>query len=538
MANITSHALYFVFSIPEAIKGYNDAIGQVFGEVSSALSQFHIYTSIENVDPRLVKKIHLVMISFVKLCAHVVKYRQGSRRSRLLQQVKSIFDDDSGLRDEMAVFKQAQEQQRIVEGTITLAVVVESHRDIARVLEDLIVFRKVNEEMHQVAQETQKGVQSLNADSIRIKTLIKIRDTLGVPQKVRLDANTTQTCTNIYNKWLKDTGSWIWEHPAYTAWTTPNKDKDVSSHILLVSGPQSSGKTTASALITKRLEEQKGRTYVAHYFFPASIKKSDDDNNPVQSALKYMAFQISRVDVTVQKELGKACEAGPGVFRRSASLESLGTLWEELKIGALGSGAVYYLVFDGLENLRDEQAKELLTFVFGPKIAGDSPRRVRVLLSGTNELFDTKPSVVESRSPLRIKIEEHNGADMRIMIENALTKEGVLQHAKPDSDQQRARDKIIEKLPQNVSGSYSLLQFGLNDVMRLLSTRTAVEDLDHMLDHSMSSHEAAIKKLQRSLTLDEIRELNELLKWVLFSCETLTLDHLEAAMVSFPESPN
>ncbi|OBT82064.1 hypothetical protein VE02_08875 [Pseudogymnoascus sp. 03VT05] len=507
VANITSHALYFVFNIPEAIKGYNDAIGQVFGEVSSALSQFHIYTSIDNVDPRLVKKIHLVMISFVKLCAHVVKYRQGSRRSRLLQQVKSIFDDDSGIRDEMAVFKQAQKQQRIVEGTITLAVVVESHRDIASVLEDLIVFRKVNEEMHQVAQETQKGVQSLNAD-----------------------ANTTQTCTNIYNKWVKDTGSWIWEHPAYTAWTTSNKDKDVSSHILLVSGPQSSGKTTASALITKRLEEQKGRTYVAHYFFPASIKKSNDDNNPVQSALKYMAFQISRVDVNVQKELGKACEAGPGVFRRSASLESLDTLWEELKIGALGPGAVYYLVFDGLENLRDEQAKELLTFVFGPKIAGDLPRRVRVLLSGTNELFDTKPSVVESRSPLRINIEEHNGADMRIMIENALTKEGVLQHTKPDSDQQRARDKIIEKLPQNVSGSYSLLQFGLSDVIRLLSTRTAVEDLDHMLDHSMSSHEAAIKKRQLSLTLDEIRELNELLKWVLFSCDTPTLGRLEAAM--------
>ncbi|KFY68311.1 hypothetical protein V496_01166 [Pseudogymnoascus sp. VKM F-4515 (FW-2607)] len=530
VANITSNALCFVFNIPIAIKGYNDAIGEVFGEVSSALSQFHIYTSMENVDPKLATKIHQVMISFVKLCAHVVKYRQGSRRNRLLHQVRSIFDDDSGLRDEMAEFKRVQKQQRIVEGTLTLAVVVESQRDIARLLESFISFSKGYEEMHQTAQETQKGVQSLNADATRIKTLIKIRDSLDVPQKVRLDTNTTQTCTNIYKKWHKGTGLWIWEHPAYTTWTTPNKDKNASSHILLVSGPQSSGKTTASALITKRLEEQKGRTYVAHYFFPASIKKSDDENSPVQSALKYMAFQVARVDSTVRKELGKACDAGPGAFRRSASLESLDTLWEELKIGALGSGAMYYLVFDGLENLRDEQAEDLLKFVFGPMIAGDSSRRVCVLLSGTPELFDTKTSVAESRSALRINIEEYNWLDMRIMIDNALTNEGVLQHAEPESDQQRARDKIIEKLPQNVRGSYSLLQFGLSDVIRLLSTRTAVEDLDHMLEHSMSSHEAAIKKLQRSLTVGEIRELNELLKWVLFSRETLTLDQLEAAM--------
>ncbi|KFY11729.1 hypothetical protein V492_04296 [Pseudogymnoascus sp. VKM F-4246] len=518
VTNITSNALYFVFNIPEAIKGYNDAIAKVFGEVSSALSQFNIYTSMETIDSNIITRIHLVMISFVKLCAHVVKYRQGSMRHRLVHKVKSIFDDDSDLGSEMAEFKQLQRQQRIVEGTVTHAVVVESQRDIAKV--------------NQAAQETQKGVQSLTADAIRIKTLIKIRDTLGVPQKVRLDSNTTQTCTNIYNKWLKDTGSWIWEHPAYTAWTRPNKekDKDASSHILLLSGPQSSGKTTASALITKRLEEQKGRTYVAHYFFPASIKKSEDDNSPVQSALMYMAFQISRVDVTVQKELGKACDAGPGAFRSLASLESLDKLWEGLKIGALGSGAVYYLVFDGIENLRKEHADELLAFVFGPKISGESPRRVRVLLSGTSEEFDAKPSVVESINAGRINIDDHNGSDMRVVIKNALAKEGVLQNVKPDSDQQRARERIIEKLPQKVSGSYSLLQFGLNDVIRLLSTRNAVGDLNHMLDHSLSSHEAAIIKLQRSLTVDEIADLNELLKWVLFSKETLTLDQLEAAM--------
>ncbi|KAI1767301.1 hypothetical protein GGR53DRAFT_463602 [Hypoxylon sp. FL1150] len=528
-ANIASSALCFVFDIPVAIKGYNDAVDQVFSEVSSALSQFQIYTSMNNVDPLLIQKIHLVMVSFVKLCAHVVKYRQSRKRDRFLRQFGSIFEEDSGLSAEMAEFKRALQQQRDVEGTVTLAVVVETQHDIAVLLEQSIVFAKTTEDTHQLVQETQKDMQSFKDDADRSKSLGKIRDTLNVPATVRLDTNTTQTCTNISDRCLNRTGSWIWEHDAYTAWTAPNKDKE-TSHVLLLSGPPSSGKTSASALITKRLEEQKGRTYVAHYFFPASTKKNDEEKTPVHSALKYMAFQIARVDATVLKPLAKACDTSPGAFRRSASLETLDTLWGELKIGTPGSSATYYLVFDGIENLPDKQIEILLRFVFGTKLAEESSGRVRVLVSGTNDQFASRPGGIMMNSALRIQMEEHNGPDMRIVVDEALTKRGMLEHAKPGSDQRRARDKIIEKLPRNVNGSYSRLHFGLDDVIRLLSTRTAARELDRMLDQPMSSHEAAIKNLQRSLTVDEISELNELLKWVLYCREPMTLERLEAAM--------
>ncbi|RFU74301.1 hypothetical protein TARUN_7928 [Trichoderma arundinaceum] len=532
-ANITGSALCFVFDIPEAIKGYNDAINQVFGEVSSALSQFHIYKSIDSVDPLLIQQIHLVLVSFVKVCAYVVKYRQGRKRDRFLQQVKSIFDDDSGLADQMAEFRQALQQQRDVEGTVTLAVVVETQKDVALLLEQFIVFGKTAEETHQAVQETQKGVQGLKDDADRIKTLIKIRDTLGVPSTVRLETNTTQTCTDIAGRCLDGMGSWIWTHEAYTAWTAPKeKDKD-TPRLLLVSGPPSSGKTFISALITKRLEEQKGRTYVAHYFFPTSTKKSDNEKDSIQSALKYMAFQIARVDVTVQKALGKACEEGPGAFRRSASHDNLESLWERLKIGASGSSAVYYFVFDGLENLPDQQAKMLLDFISSAQLARESTERVQILVSGTDDQF---ANWTAARSALRIQMEKNNKPDMRIIIDKTLNQRGMLQHAKPNSDQQRARDKILDKLPQNVEGSYSRLQFGLDDVIRLLSTRSAIRELDRMLDQSMSSHEAAIKNLQRSLTADEISELNELLKWVLFSNEAMTLDQLEAALFLYSDT--
>ncbi|TFB02602.1 hypothetical protein CCMA1212_005402 [Trichoderma ghanense] len=528
-ANITGSALCFVFDIPEKIKGYNDAIDQVFGEVSSALSQFHIYKTIGNPDPLLIQQIHLVLVNFVKVCAHVVKYRQGRRRDRFLKQIKSVFDDDSGLADQMAEFRRALQQQRDVEGTVTLAAVVETRQDISLLLEQSIVFGKTAQETHHAVQETQKGMQTLKDDLDRMKALIKIRDTLGVPSTVRLDTNTTQTCNDLIAKCRSKTGLWIWTHEAYTAWTSSkdkHKDRDRDGP-LLVTGPPSSGKTFATALITRSLEEQKGRTYVAHYFFPTSTKKADDDKNSVQSALKYMAFQIARVDVAVQKALNKACDEEPAAFRRSASVDSLDSLWDSLRIGTSGSNATYYLIFDGLENLPEQQVKMLLEFVFSPRMAREAGERVRFLLSGTDDQFAGWQG---ARSALRIQMEKHNKPDMCIIIKEALNQRGMLQNPRPNSDQERARDKILDKLPQNVEGSYSRLQFGLEDVIRLLSTRTAIRELDRMLDQSMGSHEAAIKSLQRSLTADEISELNELLKWVLFSNEPMTLEKLEAAM--------
>ncbi|KAH0432134.1 NACHT and TPR domain-containing protein [Colletotrichum camelliae] len=494
-ASITATALSFVFDIPQTIKGYYNAIDSVFGEVSSTLSQFQIYRSVNNLDPLLVEQIHLVLVSFVKICAHVVKYRQSRKRDRFWEQTKFIFGENSALNDEMTEFKGLLQGQRDVEGTVTLAVDAETRKDMAIALEQIVVFGRIAEETHQTVQETQRGVQSLNDDSGRTKTLTKIRDILG---------------------------SWIWKHDAYLSWTA-GKDKDV----LVISGPPSSGKTSACALITKRLEEQKDRTYVAHYFFPPSARKSDDNRNSVQSALKYMAFQIARVDATVLKTLGKACDTKPAVFRSSTSSD-LSDLWRELNIGAAGSGARYYFVFDGVENLPDAQAGMLLDFASDFQLEQESTGRVRMLISGTKSLFEKNADI---SGALRIDMEKHNQDDMRIFIQDTLNKNGMLQSTKPNSEQERAKAKILEKIPPKVDGKYSLLRFELDRLMRQLSKRTAIQELDEMLDQTMSSLEAAIKDLERSLTGDEISELNELLKWVMYTYEYMSLAQVEAAMV-------
>ncbi|KAJ4414461.1 hypothetical protein N0V82_007910 [Gnomoniopsis sp. IMI 355080] len=521
---MVSNALCFVFDIPQQIANYAAAIHTVFAKISSALAQVNIYKSMNRIDPALVKQIHLVMTSFVKLSAHVVKYKQPARkRDKVFDKLVKVglLHGDKGLNDEMTEFERVLQQQRDVEGTVTLSVAVKTDQNVAMLMDWSTIAQKT-------AEVTQQGVQALQNESDRAKQLKYIKEILGLPASfdVQFESKTTEACNSYADKCLAGTGLWIRDNDAYKEWTAT---KGQSSYpVLLVSGPSSSGKSCACALITKQLEGQKpeDRTYVANYFFP---KKQSDGPNPLQVALKYMAFQIARVDPTVQDALYKACLAESNALRAAVRLKGL---WEKLKVGTSRTGATYYLVFDGLDNLPPEHSKNLTEFIRELQVPGDgkSAGSVRVLASGMDDKFDAWGS---SCNALWIKMEAQNMPDMRIVIEDKLKTQGMLQRPNPNSDQERAREMILEKLPNIVNGSYSSLLFRLDEVINLLGTRKTIKELESKLNESISSHEAAIKTLQRSLTLDEIKELNELLKWVLYSNPdryALDLKQLEAAM--------
>lgn len=385
---MASGALGFVFDIPQSIKSYNDAVNLVFEEISSALAQMRIYESMEKVDTALLRQIHLVLISVVRLSAHVVKYRQGDRKERVLQKLKSgIFKDDSGLTDEMTVFKRVLQQQRDVESTVTLANVVETRQEIQGLDKKLYTI--------------QQGLQPIINNTDRLESLTRIKDTLELPPSllVQLGDTHTSTWTRIPNGCHEGTGSWIRTHEAYTQWTD-RKERNPRSQVLFITGPPASGKSSACALIARELEDQQDRRYVAYHSFPktqeskkqgSENKKSQDGDGkqagrPLHLALKSIAYQIARVDMIVRNQLNKACQ-DHSAFR---SVMDLTILWEKLKIGAKESNAMYYLVFDGLDNLSSSDAEALVDWSESKnaRLAGN----IRVLASGRQGMFDTSHS--------------------------------------------------------------------------------------------------------------------------------------------------
>lgn len=148
-ANIAGSALCFVFDIPERVNSYNDAVDRVFTDVSSTLSQFRIYESTGHINSAvhapLVEQVHLVMVSMVRICAHVVKYRQGGVRHRIKNQLTSIFENNTPLNEEMSEFRRLLQAQRDVEGTVTLSVLIETQLGVAELLEGKAVFGKMLE---------------------------------------------------------------------------------------------------------------------------------------------------------------------------------------------------------------------------------------------------------------------------------------------------------------------------------------------------------------------------------------------------------
>lgn len=536
-ANMATSALGFVFDIPQAIKGYNDAVNQVFEEISSALAQMRIYESMEKVNEELLYQIHLVMVSVVKLSAHVVNYQQGGKKERALQKVKSIFNNDSGLKDEMDVFKRVLQYQRDVESTVTLAVVVETRQDIVLLIEKNSTLQMTMESTQQGVQSIQQDVQSLRKTTDRTEKLNKIKETLELPS---VDTS-ADTRTKLSEGCYEGTGEWIWAHETYADWTAP-KERNSRCQVLFISGPLASGKSSACALIARRLEDQQDRTYVAHYFFPkkqeskkqdSESKRSDSDGkqaaDPVHLALKSMAYQIAKGDSIVMNALFNASQDSSGIRRAS----ELNVLWDRLKIGATGSGATYYLVFDGLENLIPSDADSLVKFVLGLQRSEDSKTAgsLRFLVSGQQDMFETP----NARNALQIRMDQENEPDMRKFIDRKLKVEDILQNPKPGSNQHLAREMILERLPKNSKGSYTNLGFGLDNIIHRLRTRGGIKELELMLAQPISGPEAAIEMLQKSLSAEDVNELNELLKWVYpfgNTIDPLSLQQLEQAMVS------
>lgn len=202
----------------------------------------------------------------------------------------------------------------------------------------------------------------------------------------------------------------------------------------------------------------------------------------------------------------------------------LENLWSRAKIGNR-SGITYFLVLDGINHLLEEQQTDLFHFLFSSQVVRDG--NIRILVSGSNA-----DKLAKHGAAREIKMEDHNYADMQIFVNDTLNKVPELRSAGHLSDQQKARTDIMSKLPQRVNGQYSLLSFALERVMNMLRKRTDIKKLTEMLDQPLTRPEMIVQNLEQSLNLDEIQELNELLKWVVCSPVNMSLDQLEAVWVS------
>ncbi|KAG5785770.1 hypothetical protein H9Q73_000625 [Fusarium xylarioides] len=540
-ASVVFNAMSILLEAPKKIRDFHEAIDEVFAVVAPSLSQFRIYERIEQfrkIDTDLTRAIHITMISLVDICALVITLQDpNSKWSKFKSNVKkALLDDDSGLSVELRKFRQAIHGQQSIEATLTLEVALESRHEVSIILAKVFETGKWTEEIASKITTLQQAETKRAQDTTKKAYLSKIKEKLGIDEK-ELEMN-REMFKRLCDSRVENSGSWLDDEEAYTSWA--NADDAGARPLLLLLGEKNTGRSTTVSTIVQKLgaryktsTERASRVFLAWYFFPSLSDKADKgDPTPARTALKHIALQLAEQDMALAKSIASICEEKDnGTYFTDVSCESL---WKDLKLGQPRGDTIYYFIFDGVEKLSKMHADAGTQFFGVIKEASHAPAtesdrsRIRLLVSGRGEAV----KVLGGFESPTINIAKSNGSDIESYIKRAMRKYDIFQGN--DSKDEASRQKINDKLIEMAGGSFFKVQSALDRIKDLVDSGGQESELDDLLTESDWGREAISKnvvaELQEQLSPQNIDEINELLIWVVYGFEWLSVDQLEAAL--------
>jgi hypothetical protein len=464
------------------------------------MSQFKIYKRIENfadIDPELLQTVRQLLIVFVNICALSIKLGKDSKWYKRLKNVtkKVLFDDDSGIRQELDAFRALIQKQSVIGEIVTLENVMKTRGDIADLLNEAsesgrrivdiqgdIKVVKTGVAGIQVGvtdikagvSDVQAGVTDIQAgvtvvqsgmdalskdakdrklDTVRAERLKSIQDKFAIPNANDTIQASKTICTKLWTESFKTTGSWLANIPAFEGWADAKSDK---SPLLIITGDTASGKSYLVSTIIHKLQsvyslETRGTErapLVAYHFFPNNTtEKSGHNQRLAETALKCLALQLANQDDTYARDIAAFCDSPkPKDFDfKDASCKDI---WDALKFVDAKRDRMYFLVLDGLEQLPDDDARKQLFDIIASlqsSLSGSERTRIRFLASGKSDVFDWNVSDIET-----IEMEKYNGEEIKTYIDQELQRRDLLRGQ--DDEVVRWRSLIDEKLSQ--TGNY------------------------------------------------------------------------------------
>lgn len=532
----------FLLDIPTDIHDFHIAVKGLFEAIGPTLNHFKMYDEMEefdNLDSGLLLTIHQLMICFVDICKLSIKLRQSkSFREKLKTKAKLVLlKDDSGIQELLDRLETLSKDHSRQQGTQILILASDSNSRLRKSLDRTSVVEKA-------VFETQINVTRLNDSNERREIKESSRDSLKmIKEKLGIDDEVTSSarlCEKLWKASVSGTGDWIRYLPEYSNWA-PGINSQESS-VLFLSGGPSTGKSILTSIILHRLKEEAEGAYqptsrrlprilTSSYFFStekSGAGKDDEDIKPLHTAIKSIAYQLAEQDPVFETTLSQTCNR-KGVNNSFLREINCMTLWELLGIGSPKGHATHYLLFDGLADLgrHGTEALNELMEIIGSMDQTKSP--VRVLVSARPEI----PKPIGSQYS-DIAIESHNEEDLRVYIDDRLRNMDILQESNEVST--RVREKVLG-LSTQVKGNYYNVNTALERILKIANDDGTENEVDIVLEASREERDkifqSQIAELQRTLSAQDICELNELLIWTIFIKQAnVTVDMLKAALVS------
>jgi hypothetical protein len=330
---------------------------------------------------------------------------------------------------------------------------------------------------------------------------------------------------------LEGSSQWLLSHPDYKEWITPDTE---SIPLLLLSGDTKTGRSFLLAFIEEDLRKINADIAIAYHAFAGRDVKSakDKGKDDVVSALKSMALQVASQNKTYAKDM---------VGLKDSDFKPLEThkeswerqWWDKLQFSKYFQSkedVSVVLMFDGLDELSESSASKLLGLLREESRSSAKADRVRlrILATGKKETFENQPANINN-----IQIANHNEPDIKLYIERELNKDEVLQGQ--HVEMLDLLQSIRKKLPEVADGSFSIVQQKLARIREAVESDAYSDDVETILDENPAEDldkiaQKVISDLNATLNAHDIKQLNELLNWVIFGYEYFSIDQLRAAL--------
>lgn len=331
---------------------------------------------------------------------------------------------------------------------------------------------------------------------------------------------------NIRQKQVEGTGQWLLRHQSFIDWKKP--DGDIP--ILGVVGEEAAGKSyiTATAVSHLRtmgsgegIESRSSRHLVAFYFLNEKRANSGAD-----VLGKSIIWQFAQSDVSYMQSAALTCDKAGDINPRDFLTALLLTNGEDLE----QIEATFYIVINkiGAGNGQiHEGVVKFLKALSHPKPQGLKGPAVRVLFTATQKTVESlrRDGVSFPTIPMT-----ENEEDIRLYIDFKMNKIGFLRE-KEDAQVNELRREIRNGLCTNTKGNYYMIDNALQEISSSVfddDIHTAIRDAGKS---SLTQHISDdIAKVNRICTEKEMIEINEIILWITFAQERVTLEKMSAVL--------
>lgn len=548
-ASMCFSAIQFLIDAPRTVKKVYDDLRELFERVKDFLVRFKVLKRIDDkaaLDPDLVENANNMLISFTRICSLSIELLEKRKLSTALKAV--FLKDDSGVSTELKQFEKLAESGSMLTGVVTL--------------EHVLSVEELQKDILSSASETNILVRSLAAASTDEKTKLVNKERLAtIMQKLFVKgdrfldeyAQPPQSGDDL----LPGTLQALEECDAYQEWKstgnasrTPLRQTIVGSAIraaLILTGGLGTGKTRLLEAVKEQLDNTRETaskddpsTYVAFHAFSGKRDRSSEGNkkatdgkldSSIPHALRCIAYQVACQSTSYAKALEKQMVAGKNLNRLDAS-----DLWTALGLSTFPAPphSTLWLLFDSLEQERDENINSLINIFVGRNKGLDDTLRVRVLFAG--DLGQKTGLKLIGTTVPSVSMPDISSGLIQDFVRKELERLRLFQGMDKKTTKQRKRlDEVLKE--QQGQG---LLTFGaIRQKLELLQEAERNDLSSKELDRIMSDEPGAIHleegrkllaDLATSLNAKDIIQLNQILRWLLYAELPMDLDEVEAVL--------